>query len=149
MTDVRFYHLTVKRLEQALPEIVAKALERKYRVLVKAGSRERVEVLDTALWTYDPASFLPHGYVKDGTEADQPVFLTDEDVNPNNANVLILTDGAASDDVGRFTLACEIFDGNDDNAVQAARGRWKQYKEQGHTIAYYQQGDGGKWEQKA
>lgn len=149
MTDVRFYHLTVKRLEQALPEIVAKALERKYRVLVKAGSRERVEALDAALWTYDPASFLPHGYVKDGTEADQPIFLTEEDVNPNNANVLILTDGAAADDVGRFTLACEIFDGNDDAAVQAARGRWKKYKEQGHTIAYYQQGDGGKWEQKA
>lgn len=149
MTDVRFYHLTVKRLEQALPEIVAKALERKYRVIVKAGSRERIEVLDTALWTYDPASFLPHGYVRDGTEADQPVFLTDEDGTPNDANVLILTDGATSDAVGSFTLACEIFDGNDEDAVVAARGRWKQYKEQGHTIAYYQQGDGGKWEQKA
>lgn len=148
MTDVRFYHLQSKRLEQALPEIVAKALEKQYRIVVRAGSRERVEALDGVLWTYDPATFLPHGYIKDGTENDQPVWLTTEDENPNGANVLILTDGASQDDVGSFKLCCEIFDGNDEQAVAAARGRWKIYKEQGHTTSYFQQDDAGKWQQK-
>lgn len=148
MTEVRFYHMIQKRLEQALPEIVAKALERKHRILIKAGSKERVEALDTALWTQDPASFLPHGYVKDGFEKEQPVWLTTEDENPNGANVLILTDGAKSDITDKFSLCCEMFDGNDDAAVTAARERWKFYKDKGYTAAYFQQDDNGRWQQK-
>ena len=148
MTDVRFYHMMQKRLEQALPEIVAKALERKYRVVIKAGSPERVEVLDTALWTQDPASFLPHGAAKDGFEADQPVWLTTDDENPNGADVLILTDGASSDMTDKFKLCCEMFDGNDEEAVKAARQKWKLYKDKGYTASYFQQDDAGKWQQK-
>ncbi len=148
MTEIRFYHLSAKRLDQALPEIVSKAVERQFRVVVKAGSRERVEALDSALWTFDPGSFLPHGYVKDGTEKDQPVWLTENDENPNGATVLVLADGAVSDGIGAYKLCCEIFDGNDDQAVATARTRWKQYKDQGHTTVYYQQDDGGKWQQK-
>ncbi len=148
MTTVRFYHMIQKRLEQALPEIVAKALERKHRILIKAGSRERIEVLDTALWTQDPASFLPHGHAKDGFEADQPVFLTTEDENPNGADVLILTDGASSQMTDKFALCCEMFDGNDEEAVKSAREKWKLYKDKGYTAAYFQQDESGKWQQK-
>lgn len=148
MTDVRFYHLMKKRLEQALPEIVAKAVERHMRVVVKAGSPERLEVLDQALWTYDAASFLPHGRLRDGFEAEQPVWLTLEDDNPNGATVLILADGATSGKIGDYALACEIFDGNDPDAVDAARARWSQYKAAGHGISYFQQDDAGKWQQK-
>lgn len=149
MTEIRFYHLQSKRLEQALPEIVAKALERNMRVVIMAGSRERIEALDTALWTWDAASFLPHGYVKDGTEAEQPVWLTDNDENPNNADTLFLTDGARSGKIGDYALCCEIFDGNDEEAVAAARARWSEYKTAGHEIKYFQQDDSGKWQLKA
>ncbi|MDE1153205.1 MAG: DNA polymerase III subunit chi [Micavibrio sp.] len=148
MTDVRFYHMQQKRLEQALPEIVAKALERKHRIVIKAGSPERVTALSNALWTADPASFLPHGAVRDGFEAEQPVWLTTEDDNPNAATVLILTDNATSPNVGDYALCCEFFDGNDEDAVSAARQRWKVYKEQSHATSYFQQDENGRWQQK-
>lgn len=148
MTDIRFYQLQQKRLEQALPEILSKALERGMRAIVKAGSKERVESLDAALWTYDAASFLPHGYVRDGNEAEQPIFLTTEEGNPNGATLLALVDGAVSDEIGSYAMCCEIFDGNDDEAVSAARSRWTSYKEQGHELSYFQQDDNGKWQKK-
>lgn len=148
MTDIRFYHLMQKKLEQALPELVAKAVERGHRVNVMAGSRERLEVLDTALWTFDPGSFVPHSMLRDGFMADQPVFLNLEDDNPNGADVLMLTDGASSARVADYALCCEVFDGNDDDAVAAARARWKAYKDEGHALTYYQQNDMGRWEQK-
>jgi DNA polymerase-3 subunit chi len=47
-----------------------------------------------------------------------------------------------------FERCFELFDGNDDAAVQAARERWKNYKEAGHITTYWQQGERG-WEQKA
>ena len=54
---------------------------------------ERIEALNTLLWTYDPASFLAHGTSKDGRPEDQPIYLTTEDENPNEAEVLVLLDG--------------------------------------------------------
>lgn len=148
MTEVRFYHLQQKKLEQALPEILAKALERGHRVAVKAGSGERLEALNSVLWTYDPGSFLPHGLARDGFEAEQPVWLSTEDDTPNRATVLVLVDGAASAVIENFELCCELFDGNDDAAVTAARQRWKTYKDKGFTLAYFQQDDAGKWQKK-
>lgn len=148
MTDIRFYHMITKRLEQALPELLAKAITVQPRVVVKAGSRERIETLDNVLWTYDAASFLPHGAAHDGFESDQPIWLTTEDDNPNQAKMLILTDGAVSDHVAEYELCCELFDGNDEDAVAAARGRWTAYKAAGHDLTYFQQDEQGRWVKK-
>lgn len=145
MTEIRFYHMMTKRLERALPELLAKAITLHPRIVVKAGSRERIEALDSLLWTFDAASFLPHGYVRDGREADQPVWLTTEDDNPNGAGMLVLTDGATSAQVADYVLCCELFDGNDEAAVKAARDRWTLYKAAGHSLTYYQQDEQGRW----
>lgn len=148
MTDIRFYHMITKRLEQALPELIAKAITVQPRIVVKAGSRERIETLDSLLWTFDPAGFLPHGYIRDGNEPDQPVWLTTEDDNPNGAKMLVLTDGATSPQVAQFDLCCELFDGNDAEAVAAARARWTDYKSAGHALTYFQQDEQGRWVKK-
>ena len=149
MTDIRFYHLQRKPLERALPELLEKVLERGSRAVVMAGSEERVEHLTSLLWTYDDRSFLPHGSARDGFAADQPVYLTAEDENPNGAKVLVLTDGASSASVDAFEICCELFDGNDEEAVGAARARWTAYRDAGHAITYWQQTERGGWEQKA
>lgn len=148
MTDIRFYHMITKRLEQALPELLAKAITVQPRIVVKAGSRERIETLDSLLWTYDAGSFLPHGYIRDGNEAEQPIWLTTEDDNPNGAQMLVLADGATSPHVKDYVLCCELFDGNDEDAVKAARARWSTYKAEGHELTYFQQDEQGRWVKK-
>lgn len=149
MTDVSFYHLTRSSLEQTLPRLLEKALQGGARCVVLAGSPERVEALNAQLWTYDPGSFLPHGAARDGNAARQPVWLTDQDENPNEASMLFLTDGATSDRIAEYARCFELFDGRDDTAVEAARARWKAYRESGHAVSYWQQGDKGGWEKKA
>ena len=66
MTEVLFYHLGRQPLDRVLPGLLEKTLERGWRAVVQAGSRERVEALDTLLWTYADDSFLPHGTARDG-----------------------------------------------------------------------------------
>jgi DNA polymerase III subunit chi len=149
MSEIRFYHLQRASLEDTLPVILERAYGRGERALVMAGSSERVEALAAHLWTYRPDSFLPHGTVKDGAAAEQPIYLTAEAETPNAAKLLILCDGATRADVGDFTVVCEMFDGNDEAAVAAARERWKAYKEAGHRLIYFQQSPAGKWEEKA
>jgi DNA polymerase-3 subunit chi len=141
LTEVRFYHLQRARLEGVLPVILERCHQRGERVLVLAGSTERVEALAALLWTYKPDSFLPHGTAVqgDGRAAE----------NPNDATVLILSDGAQHPQVGDFRLACELFDGHDEAAVAAAREQWRRYRAAGLTVVYFQQDDGGKWQETA
>jgi DNA polymerase III subunit chi len=147
VADIRFYHLGAMPLERALPKLLEQALARKMRVVVVAGSKERVEHLDAALWTYDEASFLPHGTTRDGHADRQPVWLTTEDENPNGATMLVLVDGAASARLGEFERCLDVFDGGE-ASVAAARERWTAAKAAGHTLTYWQQTAGG-WEKKA
>ncbi|MBI4183228.1 MAG: DNA polymerase III subunit chi [Proteobacteria bacterium] len=148
MTEVRFYQLQRTALEAALPRMLGKVLERGARAVVMAGSEERVEALNALLWTYDAGAWLPHGSVRDGNAARQPVWLTDKDENPNGATYLFLTDGAASARIGEYERVSELFDGRDEGAVAAARERWKTYKAAGFDLTYWQQTDKGAWERK-
>lgn len=149
MTEIRFYHLTRKRLEEALPELLEKCLERGWRAVVMAGSEERVEALAQHLWTWRERSFLPHGTARDGEPEHQPIWLTAADEAPNGAPVLFLTDGAECRSPGRYELVCELFDGRDEMAVRTARGHWRTWKAEGHSLTYYQQTPAGGWERKA
>ena len=66
MADIWFYHLTSMPLERALPTLLSKTLEREKRAVVMTGTEERIEALNTLLWTYDAASWMPHGSKSDG-----------------------------------------------------------------------------------
>ncbi len=148
MTEIGFYHLTRSPLERALPRLLEKAHASGARIVVMAGSEERVDALDQVLWTYDPASFLPHGAARDGEAPEQPIWLTADDENPNEAAILVLTDGATSDKVADYARCLEMFDGNDEDAVTAARSRWRDYDAAGHALTYWQQTERGGWEKK-
>lgn len=149
MTQIGFYHLTRLALDQALPRLLEKAAAAGLKVVVMAGSSERVEHLNGLLWTYSEESWLPHGTAADGEAALQPIWLTDQDENPNGATVLVLCDGVMPADMAAYARCLDLFDGRDDEAVQAARTRWKTWKAEGHELVYYQQTERGGWEEKA
>lgn len=146
MTEIRFYHLRTTTLERALPQILEKVLSLGERVVVMAGSPERVEALNAVLWTYNDRAFLPHGSSRDGFAEDQPIWLTVAEENPNRASMLVLADGTTANDVASWKSTIEIFDGGDEAAVASARERWKAYKTAGHALTYWKQSDEGRWE---
>ena len=149
MSEVWFYHLQRQALEEVLPPLLEKVLAAKKRAVVILSSEERVEAINNLLWTHDERGFLPHGSARDGFAAEQPIWLTAIDENPNGAEILVLADGAHSARMAGYGRCLELFDGNDPASVVAARGRWKDYKEAGHDVAYWQQDARGKWEKKA
>lgn len=149
MTDVLFYHLEHQPLERVLPALVEKTLERGWRAVVQAGSEERVDAIDTLLWTYREESFLPHGTKRDGDPALQPVFLTTGDDNPNGATVRFLVDGAEASELTVYARVVFLFDGRDDGAASQARAQWKIAKQKGCEVTYWQQSPEGRWEKKA
>ncbi len=149
MTEVLFYHLQNQPLEQVLPGLLEKCLERNWRAVVQLGSEERRDALDAHLWTYREEGFLPHGTAKDGHAAAQPVWLTAADDNPNGAKVRFLADGAEAANYSDYERIVVLFDGNDPDALERARASWADTKAAGHDATYWQQSERGRWEKKA
>jgi DNA polymerase-3 subunit chi len=150
MTEILFYHLQGQPIERVLPTLLEKSLERGWRVIVQAASEERVEALDAHLWTFRDDSFLPHGTHKQPEAADQPILLTVNDDNPNKAEVRFLIDGApVPQDASPYQRIVLLFDGDDEDAVTAARTRWSEAKEKGLDVTYWQPDAQGRWVKKA
>lgn len=146
--EVAFYHLEQASLESTLAKLLAKALAAGFRVVVRGRSDERIESLNAALWTVDPASFLPHGSIRDGNAESQPIWLTAGDDNPNGASVLILVDGAEAGDLSPYSRCLEIFDGNDETALKDARRHWAAHRSAGRLPTYWRQGPQGGWQRQ-
>jgi DNA polymerase III subunit chi len=146
--EVRFHHLERRRVDEALPGLLEHALEEGRRVVVRASSEEMVAALNERLWTYDDASFLPHGAAGDGDPMTQPIFLTTEVENPNAATTLIrlssVESGQADD---AFDLVILLFDGRDEAARAHARSEWRRLKDEGRALSYWRESDEGGWEQ--
>jgi len=149
VTEVYFYHLERQSLAEALPKLLERSLERGWRAVVQAASEERVEALNTLLWTYREESFLPHGTARDGRPAEQPIYLTAGEENPNGAQVRFLVDGTAIADISSYIRVAYVFDGRDGEAVKAARAAWQEAKQRGQAVSYWQQDEAGRWQQKA
>ena len=153
MTEVLFYHLQTRTLEQALPQLLEKCVERGWRTVVQTGSPERRDALDAHLWTYSEESFLPHGTLRDGDPADLPVVLTADPSEPGPVSppvtVRFLVDRAVPPDLTGLTRAVFVFDGNDAEAVMEARANWKTVKAAGLDATYWVQDERGRWVKKA
>ena len=148
MTEVWFYHLERTGLDQALPELLEKTLQRGWKALVRTPTPERIEHLDGWLWSYRDDSFLPHAPAGEPNAARQPILLTTDQDNPNGADALFLIDGAEPGELEGFARCVVLFDGGDPQQLALARSQWTQVKAKGHSASYWRQKERG-WEKQA
>jgi DNA polymerase-3 subunit chi len=149
VTEVLFYHLTESKLEDALPPLLDKSVERGWRVAVQTREKARRDLLDSHLWTFREDSFLPHGTDEGEMSSEQPVLLTASPENLNGATVRFLVDGAEAPPVDAYERVVFMFDGYDQEQLEGARAEWKKLKGEGHSLTYWQQTGEGRWEKKA
>lgn len=153
MPQIDFYHLQKQTLDQVLPKLVEKAYATSAKIKIKIGNEARIDFINSLLWTYNEESFIPHGSKKDGFAKEQPIWLSSEDDNPNQATMLFLVDGASVtiDDIKKYERIFNVFDGNNEEALQQARKLWKEISSEEENIErnYYQQDDSGRWNKKS
>ncbi len=154
MPEIAFYHLTRFTVEQTLPTLLERSRARGWRAIVQATSEARLAKLDEDLWAYRQESFLPHGTTADGAPQTQPIYLTCENDNPNDADVRFFVEGArltpalAGAGAPRQRAAL-LFDGHDEAELADARAQWKELRDLGYSLVYHQQSESGGWEEKA
>jgi DNA polymerase III subunit chi len=150
MTEILFYHLQGRPLEQVLPTLLERTLSRDWTAVVEASSPERVAALDDYLWTWRDDAFLPHVTEAEPDAAQNPIVITASANNPNGANVRFMVDGARIPDIYEtYERLVLVFDGDNPEALANAREDWKALKAKGAAATYWQQDETGRWEKKA
>lgn len=145
-----FYHLTRRPMEATLPMLLEKARGAGWRIAVRGVDPERMDWLDQKLWLGPEEGFLPHGLAGGDHDARQPILLTTSPDAANTPNCVMTIDGAeiGAEEVQALGRVCVLFDGNDEDALQRARGQWKALTDAGCSAQYWSE-ESGKWEKKA
>lgn len=150
MTRIDFYHLQKSTLDEALPKLVSKAYETGKKIKIKVGNELRIDFINSLLWTFDDESFVPHGIKKEGFAELQPVYISSDDDNPNEAVFLFLVEAAdlSLENALKFERIFYIFSGNNENELTKARVMWKTFSNETFERHYWQQNAEAKWEEK-
>jgi DNA polymerase-3 subunit chi len=143
--EIWFYHLESASVEETLPPLIEKCLDRGWRAHVLSPSAERLQALDSHLWTWKPNSWLPHHSpgAEDGHVA--PIQLGDANGEPRAAEAVFLLDGASWGPLDGVSRIFVLFDGRDPDNVTHARQQWRVAKEAGLLPTYWRQGEDGRW----
>ena len=145
--QVDFYHLTVRPLDRVLPKIAEKVVETGGRLLIVADEAARRAALDKLLWSYAPASFLPHAQAGGAHDAAQPVLIAGDAVAANGARNIAIADARWRDAALGFDRAFHFFE---DDAIAEARAAWRALADKpGIERRYWKQTETGGWERAA
>lgn len=144
-TTIQFYHLLSTTRERAVPKLMEKILAAGSRAVLLGENEAALKQISDALWTHDPNGFLPHGLAREAHAADQPILLSTDAANANQADVLCILNGSMPEALGGYKKVLDLFDGTNDEAVTAARARWSAYKDQGYALQYVKQQPSGGW----
>lgn len=145
MARVDFYRLTRDPAERVLPALATRVVANGDRLLVVAAPAMQRQAIDEALWTLNPASFLPHGHAGSPDEAIEPILISGilASPPPNGATLVALADGEWRDEALGFDRIFLLFD---NSRIDDARALWR-------TLAaredvdnrFWKQDENGRW----
>ena len=128
--------------------LLEKALGAGWRVMLRGGDPARLDWLDQWLWQNPEDGFLPHGLAGGPQDANQPVLLGTGPI-VNDAKGLMLVDGAVPlpGEAAALERVWVLFDGQNEAAVNAARGLWKAIVAENLPAQYWSE-ETGRWVMK-
>ncbi|GAN78699.1 DNA polymerase III subunit chi [Acidocella aminolytica] len=138
MSEIGFYHLTRTNLMTALPALLGRTLAAGEKAVIACPDEHFMKMLDDGLWQCQTPDWLPHGTLALPHPEWQPIYLTTGTENPANAHFLFRVGGVDAEP-GAYTRVFDLFDGNNEQDVLAARQRWRAAKDAGHNLTYWKQ----------
>ncbi len=134
MTLVGFYVVQAAGEEQRLQvaaRLTDKAFGRGHRVFINAANESQARQLDTLLWSFRPASFLPHA-LQGEEHAEQIAIGWGQDPGDHN-DLLINLQLDIPAFFSRFQRVAEVVT-QDEDSITALRRSWKFYKDRGYEL---------------
>ena len=145
MARVDFYRLTRDPVERVLPALATRILGAGDRLLVVAAPAMQRQAIDEALWTLQPASFLPHGAAGSPDEAIEPILIagTIDPAPANGARLVALADGEWRGEALGFDRVFLLFD---NSRIDDARALWRVLAARADVDnRFWKQDENGRW----
>jgi DNA polymerase-3 subunit chi len=134
VTQIDCYHDQPDRLTQAI-RLAALAWERRKPITFFISDPAQAEAFDKALWTNNPASFIPH-CPANSAEANHTLIIITDDLNTVKQDELLVN---LADNVpagfARYQRLFEIVTRHEADKI-TARDRMAFYKDRGYPITY-------------
>ena len=134
MTRVGFYVVQAadqgQRLQVAA-RLADKAFQQGHRIFINAADEAQARTLDELLWSFRPASFLPHGL--QGQEHSDTIAIGWGQEPLDHNDLLINLQLDIPPFFSRFQRVAEVVI-QDPDSLQALRESWKFYKERGYQL---------------
>ena len=145
MTEVSFYRTGPRQAGVAAREILLVRLTKGRRTVVRLPEEDSLRRFDNWLWTYGEGSFLPHGTEADGYAERQPIYLTCKAGVPNEADLLLLLDGAEApvEEIGALPAVAVVFDREQ---AGPARKLWNACSAADLNPVLWERDDAGRWQ---
>ena len=134
MTRVGFYVVQAADLGQRLQvaaRLADKAFQQGHRIFINAADEAQARTLDELLWSFRPASFLPHGL--QGQEHSDTIAIGWGQEPLDHNDLLINLQLDIPPFFSRFQRVAEVVT-QDPDSLQALRESWKFYKERGYQL---------------
>lgn len=134
MTRVGFYVVQTDEPGQRLhvaARLADKAFQRGHRIFINATDETQATELDELLWSFRPASFLPHGL--HGQEHSDTIAIGWGQEPDNHNDFLINLQLEIPPFFSRFQRVAEVVT-QEPASLHALRKSWKFYKERGYQL---------------
>ncbi|HEX2827170.1 MAG TPA: DNA polymerase III subunit chi [Burkholderiales bacterium] len=133
MTQIDFYFNVADKLVTAC-RIAAKAYGLGNRMLVLCPDGETATRIDRMLWTTPATGFIPHCSPRDPLAAETPIIVDHGTQEPVGDQVLLNLRAEWPPFFARYERLVEIVSADDEADKQAARERFRFYRERGYEI---------------
>ena len=134
MTRVGFYVVQAKEQGQRLQvaaRLADKAFQQGHRIFINAADEAQARHLDELLWSYRPASFLPHAL--HGSEHSDQIAIGWGQDPLDHDDLLINLQLDIPPFFSRFSRVAEVVT-QDPDSLQALRRSWTFYRERGYQL---------------
>jgi DNA polymerase III subunit chi len=137
MTEIAFHVNAPDKLDYACR--LLRATQKKSAQVLVLGQLDALKSLSSKLWSMSPTEFLPHclADAEPAVLAQSPIVLSAELPSSVAESQVLLNLGAVLPaGFERFERLIELV-GQDADDLQAARTRWKHYKDRGYALSRY------------
>lgn len=117
--------------------IIEQNYKEKTKVVIFTNTKERAEEIDRILWILKQESFIPHKIFKyEELDALEPVAIVFEEINPINADTLIMDTPCSINFASKFNIIYDFVDKTSDEALQKSRERYAKFKDMKYNMHY-------------
>ena len=147
MPEILFYKTLPLEVEKTFYSLAEKSNEKGLISVAIFNDEEKLDLINDFLWTNKQDSFLPHIKRSDEivTDFSIPLYLTTEEENPYNAEILFSIDGYIPKKIDSWERLIFIADQNDNALLEKYKKFYETIKEDFKKIIFYKKTENGKW----